>query len=69
MFGGTETVAIAIEWALADLLTSPHDLKRVQEELAMVVGLRRKVHESHLHHALTDSAQGPPSSHTEPEPV
>ncbi|CAL9113466.1 unnamed protein product [Musa acuminata var. zebrina] len=48
MFGGTETVAIAIEWALADLLTSPDDLKRVQEELAMVVGLHRKVHESHL---------------------
>ncbi|RRT47690.1 hypothetical protein B296_00043097 [Ensete ventricosum] len=48
MFGGTETVAIAIEWALADLLTSPDDLKRVQEELAMVVGLHRKVHESDL---------------------
>ncbi|CAN1122141.1 Cytochrome P450 84A1, partial [Linum perenne] len=46
MFGGTETVASAIEWAMAELMKSPDDLRRVQEELAEVVGLDRKVEES-----------------------
>ncbi|GER47546.1 cytochrome P450 [Striga asiatica] len=45
MFGGTETVASAIEWAMAELMRSPTDLKRVQQELADVVGLARKVEE------------------------
>ncbi|KAK3032300.1 hypothetical protein RJ639_036257 [Escallonia herrerae] len=46
MFGGTETVASAIEWAMAELMRSPEDLKRVQQELADVVGLDRRVEES-----------------------
>nr|QUN00493.1 cytochrome P450 84A123 [Tripterygium wilfordii] len=46
MFGGTETVASAIEWALAELMRSPEDMKRVQQELADVVGLDRRVEES-----------------------
>ncbi|KAL2520452.1 Cytochrome [Forsythia ovata] len=46
MFGGTETVASAIEWAMAELMRSPEDLKKVQQELATVVGLNRKVEES-----------------------
>ncbi|XWS29235.1 hypothetical protein CRYUN_Cryun24cG0010800 [Craigia yunnanensis] len=46
MFGGTETVASAIEWALTELMRSPEDLKRVQQELAEVVGLDRRVEES-----------------------
>ncbi|XP_058187111.1 cytochrome P450 84A1-like [Rhododendron vialii] len=46
MFGGTETVASAIEWAMAELMKSPEDLKRVQQELADVVGLDRRVEES-----------------------
>ncbi|KAK4394369.1 cytochrome [Sesamum angolense] len=33
MFGGTETVASAIEWAMAELMRSPEDLKKVQQEL------------------------------------
>ncbi|XP_057766138.1 cytochrome P450 84A1-like [Salvia miltiorrhiza] len=45
MFGGTETVASAIEWAMTELMRSPEDLKRVQQELADVVGLARKVEE------------------------
>ncbi|GAA0174338.1 oxygenase [Lithospermum erythrorhizon] len=45
MFGGTETVASAIEWAMAELMRSPEDLKKVQQELAQVVGLERKVEE------------------------
>ncbi|CAL9207208.1 unnamed protein product [Musa hybrid cultivar] len=48
MFGGTETVASAIEWAMAELMKSPEDMKRVQQDLAHVVGLDRKVHESDL---------------------
>ncbi|KAJ8764485.1 hypothetical protein K2173_006225 [Erythroxylum novogranatense] len=45
MFGGTETVASAIEWALTELIKSPEDMKRVQQELADVVGLERRVEE------------------------
>ncbi|KAI3461956.1 hypothetical protein Pfo_018619 [Paulownia fortunei] len=45
MFGGTETVASAIEWAMAELMRSPEDLRKVQQELTNVVGLARKVEE------------------------
>ncbi|KAL6583240.1 hypothetical protein OROMI_005318 [Orobanche minor] len=45
MFGGTETVASSIEWAMSELMKSPEDLKRVQQELTDVVGLGRKVEE------------------------
>ncbi|CAD5174644.1 unnamed protein product [Musa acuminata subsp. malaccensis] len=48
MFGGTETVALGIEWAMAELLKSPEELKRTQQELASVVGLHRKVDDSDL---------------------
>ncbi|XP_021889297.1 cytochrome P450 84A1-like [Carica papaya] len=48
MFGGTETVASAIEWTLSELIKSPEDLKRVQRELADVVGLNRAVQESDM---------------------
>ncbi|KAL8098068.1 hypothetical protein AgCh_031000 [Apium graveolens] len=46
MFGGTETVASAIEWAMSELMGSPEDLKRVQQELIDVVGLHRRVEEN-----------------------
>ncbi|KAJ8558334.1 hypothetical protein K7X08_005100 [Anisodus acutangulus] len=48
MFGGTETVASGIEWTMAELIKSPGDLKRVQQELANVVGLHRKVEETDI---------------------
>nr|QUN00509.1 cytochrome P450 84A127 [Tripterygium wilfordii] len=48
MFGGVETVASIIEWALAELIKSPDDLKRIQQELTEVVGLNRQVEEAHL---------------------
>ncbi|KAL5224228.1 hypothetical protein ABZP36_010867 [Zizania latifolia] len=48
MFGGTETVASAIEWAMAEMMHSPDDLRRLQQELADVVGLDRNVAESDL---------------------
>lgn len=46
MFGGTETVASAIEWTISELMHCPADLKRVQQELVDVVGLDRRVEES-----------------------
>ncbi|XP_068342585.1 cytochrome P450 84A1-like [Pyrus communis] len=46
MFGGTETVASAIEWAMSELMKSPEDLKRVQQELFNVVGLDRRPEEA-----------------------
>ncbi|XP_021865288.2 cytochrome P450 84A1 [Spinacia oleracea] len=48
MFGGTETVASAIEWTMTELVRSPTDMKRVQQELADVVGLTKRVEESDL---------------------
>lgn len=48
MFGGTETVASAIEWAMAELMKTPENLKRLQQELTDVVGLDRRVEESDL---------------------
>lgn len=48
MFGGTETVASAIEWAMAEMMHSPSDLHRLQQELADVVGLDRNANESDL---------------------
>ncbi|KAI7736625.1 hypothetical protein M8C21_025710 [Ambrosia artemisiifolia] len=46
MFGGTETVASAIEWAMAELMHTPDAMKRVQQELEDIVGLDRRVEES-----------------------
>ena len=48
MIGGTETVASAIVWALAELMKNPEDLKKVQVELSNVVGLCRRVQDSDL---------------------
>ncbi|GMI94040.1 ferulic acid 5-hydroxylase 1, CYTOCHROME P450 84A1 [Hibiscus trionum] len=48
MFGGTETVASAIEWTLSELMRSSEDMKRVQRELTEVVGLDRRMEESDL---------------------
>ncbi|KAK6916126.1 Cytochrome P450 [Dillenia turbinata] len=33
MFGGTETIAIAAEWTMSELMKNPEELKRVQQEL------------------------------------
>uniref|UniRef100_A0ACD6AAZ1 Uncharacterized protein n=1 Tax=Avena sativa TaxID=4498 RepID=A0ACD6AAZ1_AVESA len=48
MVGGTDTVALAVEWAMAGLLHNPDVLMRLQKELADVVGLDRNVDESDL---------------------
>ncbi|MCO5555961.1 hypothetical protein L7F22_009505 [Adiantum nelumboides] len=43
--GGTGTIAITAEWALAELLVNPEVLKKVQEEIDRVVGRERVVEE------------------------
>jgi ferulate-5-hydroxylase len=48
MFGGTETVASVIEWALAELMKSPNYLQKVQQELTDVIGLDRRFNETDL---------------------
>jgi ferulate-5-hydroxylase len=48
MFGGTETLASSIEWAMKELLRNPDDLRCLQQELADVVGVDRNVSESDL---------------------
>ncbi|XP_076919861.1 cytochrome P450 84A1-like isoform X1 [Bidens hawaiensis] len=48
MFGGTKTVASAIEWAMTELMRTPEELKRVQQELTNVVGLDHRVKEDDL---------------------
>ena len=71
MFGGTETVASAIERAVAELMMkSPDDLKRVQQELEDVVGFNRKVHESDLETYLSQmrNERNPTSPPSNPSP-
>ncbi|KAJ3682167.1 hypothetical protein LUZ60_014740 [Juncus effusus] len=48
MFGGTETVASAIEWTMSELLKSPDDMRQLQTELTATIGLDQKVHETDL---------------------
>eukprot|EP00262_Sarcandra_glabra_P021511 TRINITY_DN915_c0_g1_i4.p1 TRINITY_DN915_c0_g1~~TRINITY_DN915_c0_g1_i4.p1 ORF type:complete len:508 (+),score=58.57 TRINITY_DN915_c0_g1_i4:229-1752(+) len=49
MLGGAmDTSATAVEWALSELFRHPHVMKKVQEELEKVVGMKRIVDESDL---------------------
>ncbi|KAM0917351.1 hypothetical protein ACQ4PT_009577 [Festuca glaucescens] len=48
LFGGPETVGSTTEWAMAEMMRSPSELRRLQRELADVVGLDRTVDESDL---------------------
>ncbi|KAJ3700470.1 hypothetical protein LUZ61_004175 [Rhynchospora tenuis] len=48
MFGGTETVASAIEWAMSELMKNPDDMRQLQAELTSTIGLDRKVQEADL---------------------
>ncbi|KAH7445993.1 hypothetical protein KP509_01G031700 [Ceratopteris richardii] len=41
--GGTDTSAITVEWALAELISHPSKMKRVQDEIDEVVGNSRLV--------------------------
>ncbi|KAL5722177.1 hypothetical protein ACHQM5_005727 [Ranunculus cassubicifolius] len=46
--GALDTTSTTIEWALAELVTHPQVMKKLQEELMNVVGLHRTVEEADL---------------------
>ncbi|KAH7862186.1 hypothetical protein Vadar_001216 [Vaccinium darrowii] len=48
VLGGTDTTVTMVEWVMAELLHKPKVLKKVQEELADIVGLDNIVEESHM---------------------
>ncbi|KAL5215405.1 hypothetical protein ABZP36_006806 [Zizania latifolia] len=48
VFGGTETSAATIEWAMSELMSNPEERTRVQDELAEVIGLHQQVTEADL---------------------
>src|SRR4051812_33469215 len=48
LFGGPDTVAFTIEWAMAEMIHSPDILLRLQQELTDVAGLERTVDELDL---------------------
>ncbi|XP_077230608.1 flavonoid 3'-monooxygenase-like [Tasmannia lanceolata] len=45
MPGGTDTSGVTIEWAIHELLTNPHVMKKAREELDRVIGQERWVQE------------------------
>jgi len=45
---GTDTAALTIVWALAELINHPHVMKRAREEIDAVIGSGRLVEESDL---------------------
>ncbi|KAI7727605.1 hypothetical protein M8C21_012985 [Ambrosia artemisiifolia] len=48
MIAGTETTASTIEWAMASIIENPNIMKKVQDELAEIVGLNNMLEEYHL---------------------
>ncbi|KAH9741122.1 cytochrome P450 family 706 subfamily A polypeptide 4 [Citrus sinensis] len=46
--GGTDTTTTMVEWTMAELMQHPQVMKKVQEELAQVVGMDSCVEEFHL---------------------
>ncbi|KAI9111123.1 hypothetical protein K1719_017998 [Acacia pycnantha] len=47
--GGTDTSANTIEFAMAEIMSNPDTMKRIQQELEGVVGQDNMVEESHIH--------------------
>ncbi|KAI9111086.1 hypothetical protein K1719_017961 [Acacia pycnantha] len=47
--GGTDTSANTIEFAMAEIMSNPDVMKRIQQELEGVVGQDNMVEESHIH--------------------
>ncbi|XVF57798.1 hypothetical protein PTKIN_Ptkin07bG0011800 [Pterospermum kingtungense] len=43
LVGGTDTTATTVEWMMAELLKHPNVMKRVQEEVRNVVGMKTKI--------------------------
>lgn len=45
---GTDTTSTAIEWAIAELITHPDDMQKLQDEIRATVGAAGRVTEDHL---------------------
>ncbi|KAJ7564201.1 hypothetical protein O6H91_02G006700 [Diphasiastrum complanatum] len=50
LFGGIDTLAMSVEWPLAELLRHPQKLVRAQQEIDGIVGKDRPLEESDLDH-------------------
>lgn len=50
--GGTDTTAAAMEWAMAELVKNPSILKKAQEEVRQVVGVKSKLSEDDIQHMV-----------------
>ncbi|XP_023752618.1 flavonoid 3',5'-hydroxylase 1 [Lactuca sativa] len=46
--GGTDATSAMVEWAMAEIFKNEKVMKKVQDELAEIVGLKNMVEESHL---------------------
>nr|GMD93713.1 cytochrome P450 CYP82D47-like [Ipomoea batatas] len=46
--GGADTIKVMLIWTLSLIMNHPHVLKKVQEELDMVIGKERRVNESDI---------------------
>ena len=46
--GGTDTTSTTVEWAMAELMLHPEEMKRAQGELETVIGPNRLVQESDI---------------------
>lgn len=46
--GGTHTTFSALEWTMAELIRQPKIMKRVQDEVRGVLGLKQSIQEDHL---------------------
>ncbi|RWR97020.1 Cytochrome P450 71A1 [Cinnamomum micranthum f. kanehirae] len=47
--GGTDTTAVTLEWAMAELIKHPDAMEKAQAEVRRVVGEKSKVEEEDLH--------------------
>ena len=47
--GGTDTSSNTVEFAMAEIMQKPEIMRRVEEELEVVVGKDKMVEESHIH--------------------
>lgn len=45
---GASTIAVSIEWAMADLLQNPQSMRRIKEELTSVIGTNAQIEESDI---------------------
>lgn len=45
---GTDTTSTAMEWAMAELITHPRDMRKLQDEIRAAVGCADRVTEDHL---------------------